>query len=142
MYLCVYYPFFSVEPVVSESEKTVLLTEEKSTIEISFAVPFVADKQNFKTDVEIIGCDDSLLSLSDWNYSEVDEDSDTSLITCVFEVDSPKVMDLKDLPIVNLTLADKEGLKKHLLVAQFETSKFSFQRFDQTYGVLSQIFCT
>ena len=112
-----------MEPEISESEKTVLLTEENTEIQVSFAVPFTADKETFDVVANVTGCHESLLSLADWNCSEVDEESETSLITCSFNVNTDCLLQLEELPIVALALSDKDGFKKHSLVVKFETGK-------------------
>ena len=112
-----------MEPEISESEQTVLLTEESTEIQVSFAVPFAADKETFDVVANVTGCDESLLSLADWNCSEVDEESETSLITCSFNVNTDCLLQLEELPIVAIALSDKDGFKKHSLVATFETGK-------------------
>ena len=112
-----------MEPEFSESEKTLLLTEETTDIQVSFAVPFAADNNTFGVVANVTGCDESLLSLGDWNCSEIDEESETSLITCSFIVDTDRVLKLEDLPVVDVTVSDRDGFKKHTLAVKFEAGK-------------------
>ena len=111
-----------------------LLTEETTEVQVSFATPFAADKETFDLTVNVSGCDESFLSLTDWNCSEVDEESDTSLITCSFHVNSGQILDLEQLPSVNVILSDRDGVRKHSLLANFEIRKsinlFTFIYFD------------
>ena len=110
-----------MEPEYSESEKTVLLADNCSVVEIAIALPFVADKQTLDAKIEIKGCDGSLLSLVDWNCSECDADSNTSLVTCVFNVESQQVLEMDTLPIVEIVVSDKDGFRKHSQITTFET---------------------
>ena len=112
-----------------------LLSEENTCFEVTFPVPFIVDKETFDTNVEVKGCDESQLSLQEWNCTEVNEDSEISLVKCVFNVDSQSVLELDNLPVVEVTLSDKEGFRKHWLVCNLLASKLNSLKELKTFSI-------
>ena len=85
------------------------------------SVPFLFDLKNKDDIVVSFTPEDNLISgskplarLVDWNLTDADSESSISMICCRFELNSDRLFELDQLPILDVNVSIKDGIQKHL----------------------------
>ena len=128
--------FFSVEPQYTTSETLVKvdgsdIDDSKSlTIETRASVPFLFDLENkddiivsFTPEKSVDDMELPLAQLIDWNVSDSVDGSSKAFIFCRFELDSEKVLQMENLPVLEVNIMSKDGIRKHSHATALELGK-------------------
>ena len=80
-------------------------------------LPFVVDEDEKSPRVAIElpdkPGDTPLVELVEWTVSQVDKELETCVLSCSLSVDSDKLYKMKELPLIQIEVKTKDGLKSH-----------------------------
>ena len=108
-----------MEPKETESEETVVVSEDSQEMRTEIRLPFEVDKETFDLSVVVIvdGVQDDndmpTAKVLDWDVLSFDETSNTSLISCTFETDFDKLYRMQQVPLLEVVVSHKDGFSTH-----------------------------
>ena len=117
--------FVSVEPTETVSDESLVLPVKlQDRLLADVKLPFVVDKEDIlpRLSVEVSDKpeDSSLVQLADWTVSQVDKESETCVLSCSLSVDSDKLYEMKELPVLQVEIKTKDGVHSHKHTVKFE----------------------
>ena len=111
--------FASVEPEKSASEDIVNVAKETDGIIVAdFELPFIVDKEENTpiVSVQLVphklhGA--SVVELVDFIVSNVDNESETCVLSCTLSIDTDELYRMKELSLIQIDVKTKDGFKSH-----------------------------
>ena len=101
-------------------------TEGVSIIDVK--LPFIVDNEEnspvvsveipYKPEVT------SLVELTDWTVSNVDKESESCVLSCSLSVDSDKLYEMKELPLIQVEVKTKDRFYSHKHNVKLELGMF------------------
>ena len=113
-------PEYTTSEVVVKVEQIDSEEQQNVTVETLAPVPFLSELSS-REDLLVTFTPEEqddpdslpLAKLVNWTVQEQSDKGSNPVICCNFELDSERVMEMDQLPVLELNVSTKDGLKKH-----------------------------